>query len=50
MIHVGQANVPLCDGVSRRSFLQAGATAMGAQHARQAVGQVLGNPMQRAMV
>jgi hypothetical protein len=29
MIHVGQANVPLCDGVSRRSFLQAGATAMG---------------------
>ena len=29
MIHVGQANVPLCAGVSRRSFLQAGATAMG---------------------
>ena len=29
MIHVGQANVPLCDGVNRRSFLQAGATAMG---------------------
>ena len=29
MIHVGQANVPMCDGVSRRSFLQAGATSMG---------------------
>ena len=29
MIHVGQADVPLCDGVSRRSFLEAGATAMG---------------------
>ncbi len=25
MLHIGNAHVPLCDGVSRRSFLQAGA-------------------------
>ena len=25
MLHIGNTHVPLCDGVSRRSFLQAGA-------------------------
>ena len=28
MLHVGNERVPLCDGVSRRSFLQAGAAGM----------------------
>ncbi|MFT5525007.1 MAG: hypothetical protein ACI9G1_001289 [Pirellulaceae bacterium] len=28
MLHIGQENVPLCSGVSRRSFLQAGAAGM----------------------
>ncbi len=28
MLHIGNVNLPLCDGVSRRSFLQAGAAAM----------------------
>ena len=27
MLHIGNAHVPLCDGVSRRSFLQAGSAA-----------------------
>ncbi len=28
MLHVGSTNIPLCSGVDRRSFLQAGAAAM----------------------
>src|SRR5438067_12549258 len=28
MLHIGNANLPLCSGVDRRSFLQAGAAAM----------------------
>ena len=29
MLHIGNERVPLCDGVNRRSFLQAGATTLG---------------------
>lgn len=29
MLHIGRSRVPLCDGVSRRSFLQAGAATLG---------------------
>lgn len=28
MLHVGSTNIPLCSGIDRRSFLQAGAAAM----------------------
>src|SRR6266436_5193894 len=28
MLHIGNENLPLCSGASRRSFLQAGAAAM----------------------
>ena len=28
MLHIGNVNLPLCSGVNRRSFLQAGAAAM----------------------
>src|SRR5262245_39303460 len=30
MLNIGRVNVPLCDSVSRRSFLQAGAAGLGA--------------------